>query len=132
MALDLPLYLETVPAGFPSPAQDYLDGVIDLNRELVLHPEATFCVTVRGDSMRDANLLDGDILVVDRSIKASSGSIAVCLLDGEFTVKRLVFSGEVITLVPENPSFKPLLVQPEQDFTVWGVGVWILHRAEAR
>jgi DNA polymerase V len=82
--------------------------------------------------MQDANLMDGDILVVDRSLTASSGTIAVCLLDGDFTVKRVVISATAVTLVPENPKFKPLVVQPDQDFTVWGVVTWILHRSEGR
>lgn len=123
---------DSVSAGFPSPAQDYQDGTIDLNRELVTHPRSTFCVRVRGQSMCDANLLDGDVLVVDRSIQASDGCIAVCLLDGEFLVKHVHRQNDRVVLVPANPLYKPLEVAPESAFEVWGVVTWILHKAQRR
>ncbi len=132
-SLGTPLLLaDAVSAGFPSPAQDCQDGVIDLNRELVLHPESTFCVRVRGDSMIDANLREGDILVVDRSLEAVSGTIAVCMLDGEFLVKRLQVGKEGVVLVAENPSFRPLPVRSEQAFEIWGVVTWALRRVPRR
>lgn len=132
-SLGTPLLLaDAVSAGFPSPAQDCQDTVIDLNRELVPHPEATFCVRVRGQSMVDANLHGGDILVVDRSLEAVSGSIAVCMLDGEFLVKRLQVGKEGVVLLPENPSFRPLPVLPGQVFEIWGVVTWALRRVPRR
>lgn len=131
--LGTPLLLaDAVSAGFPSPAQDCQEGVIDLNRELVLHPESTFCVRVRGQSMVDADLHDGDILVVDRSLEAVSGSIAVCMLDGDFLVKRLQVGKEGVVLLSENPSFRPLPVRSEQSFEVWGVVTWALRRVPRR
>lgn len=121
-----------VPAGFPSPAQDYHEDRIDLNRELVRHPEATFCVVAKGHSMIDANLHDGDILVVDRSLQPASGTIAVCVLDGEFTVKRFTRRRDEVVLVAENPAFPAIHVGPEQDFNVWGVVTWILRKADRK
>lgn len=126
------LLAESVSAGFPSPAQDYEDGVIDLNRELVAHPRSTFCVRVRGESMRDANLLDGDVLLVDRSLEAVDGCVAVCLLDGEFLVKEVRWHGERVTLVPANPRFKPLEVPPESAFEVWGVVTYVIHKVRRK
>lgn len=117
-----------VSAGFPSPAQDYQEGTIDLNRELVQHPRSTFCVRVRGTSMVDAGLADGDILVVDRSVVATEGCVAVCVLDGEFTVKHFHREGDAVVLRPSNPAFKPIRVTSEIEFEVWGVVTWVLHR----
>jgi DNA polymerase V len=127
--MELPLYLETVPAGFPSPAQDYQDGKIDLNRELIHKPDATFCIKVRGDSMLDANLLDGDLVLVERAVDARNGDIILAILDGDFTVKRLATDGSSITLMPANARFAPIPIHQYQDFAVWGVVRWILHKA---
>ena len=125
----------TVHAGFPSPAQDYMSGGIDLNRELVRHPEATFYVRVSGDSMRDAGISDGDTLVVDRSLSAYDGATAVCCLDGEFLVRNLRFSGngpggkpQSIVLEAANPSYKPIKTGPGVDFSVWGIVTWIIKK----
>ena len=125
----------TVHAGFPSPAQDYMSGGIDLNRELVRHPEATFYVRVSGDSMRDAGISDGDTLVVDRSLSAYDGATAVCCLDGEFLVRHLRFSGngpggkpQSIVLEAANPAYKPIKTGPGVDFSVWGIVTWIIKK----
>ena len=125
----------TVHAGFPSPAQDYMSGGIDLNRELVRHPEATFYVRVSGDSMRDAGISDGDTLVVDRSLLPYDGATAVCCLDGEFLVRHLRFSGngpggkpQSIVLEAANPSYKPIKTGPGVDFSVWGIVTWIIKK----
>ena len=125
----------TVHAGFPSPAQDYMSGGIDLNRELVRHPEATFYVRVSGDSMRDAGISDGDTLVVDRSLSAYDGATAVCCLDGEFLVRNLRFSGngpggkpQSIVLEAANPAYKPIKTGPGVDFSVWGIVTWIIKK----
>jgi len=126
------LLADGVAAGFPSPAQDYQEDVIDLNRELVLHPASTFCVRVRGESMVDAGLQDGDILVVDRSLSPAEGCVAVCILDGEFTVKRFHRGKGGVVLHPANPRFRPIEVGPGQDFEVWGVVTWVLHRQHGR
>lgn len=130
--LELPLYSEAVSAGFPSPAQDYQEGKIDLNRELIQRPDATFCVTVSGESMIDANLLDGDMLLVERGLDAHNGDIILAILDGEFTVKRLHSEGGSIALLPANPRYAPIPVHPDQDFSVWGVVKWVLHKVNRK
>ncbi len=107
--------------GFPSPADDYLDEPIDLNRECIKNKSATFFGRVSGDSMKDAGLNDGDLLIIDRSIKPYNNAIAVCFIDGEFTVKRLLMEQDVIYLQPENSSYKPLKVTKDNDFMVWGI-----------
>lgn len=127
--LALPLYLASVPAGFPSPAEDYIDKKLDLNEFLVRHPAATFFVRVHGHSMSDAGISPGDILVVDRAVEARDGNIVIAALDGELTVKRLKMSKGRILLVAENPDFSPTEIHPEATFEVWGVVTYIIHKA---
>jgi DNA polymerase V len=127
--LGLPLYLATVPAGFPSPAEDYIDRKLDLNEHLVRHPAATFFVRVDGDSMRDAGITSGDILVVDRALEARDGSIVIAALDGELMVKRLRRKNGRVLLVPDNPDYPPVAVGPEASFEIWGVVTYIIHKA---
>ncbi|MBO7563014.1 MAG: translesion error-prone DNA polymerase V autoproteolytic subunit [Bacteroidales bacterium] len=121
VSLVLPVADGGIRAGFPSPAQDYLEGGIDLNRELVKNPEATFFGRVSGDSMSGAGIEDGDLIVIDKSISASEGDIAVCFVDGEFTLKRIHIEKDVVWLVPENPKYRKIKVTPDQNFMVWGV-----------
>lgn len=111
----------TICAGFPSPAQDYVEGGIDLNRKLVKNSAATFFGRVSGDSMTGAGIEDGDLIVIDKSLEASEGDIAVCFLDGEFTLKRIHIEKDVIWLVPENPKYRKIRVTADQHFMVWGV-----------
>lgn len=127
--LELPLYLATVSAGFPSPAEDYIDKKLDLNEHLVRHPAATFFVRVDGDSMRDANVASGDILVVDRAVTARDGQIVIAALDGELTVKRLRHQNGRLYLVPDNPDYTAVEVSAEASFEVWGVVTYIIHKA---
>lgn len=117
----LPVAEGGICAGFPSPAQDYIEGGIDLNRELVKNPAATFFGRVSGDSMTGAGIDDGDLIVIDKSLQASDGDIAVCFVDGEFTLKRIHIEKDVMWLVPENPKYKKIKVTPDQNFMVWGV-----------
>ena len=121
VSLVLPIADGGIRAGFPSPAQDYLEGGIDLNRELVRNPETTFFGRVSGDSMSGAGIEDGDLIVIDKSISASEGDIAVCFVDGEFTLKRIHIEKDVVWLVPENPKYRKIKVTPDQNFMVWGV-----------
>ena len=107
--------------GFPSPATDYKEEVIDISRELVKHPAATFYMRVKGDSMLNACIPNNSLLVVDRSIKASSGMIVVATVNGEFTVRRIISIRQRWVLHPENPSYKPLPVTEEMNMLVWGV-----------
>ncbi|EPR44311.1 Peptidase S24/S26A/S26B, conserved region [Desulfovibrio sp. X2] len=125
----LPLYLAQVPAGFPSPAEDYIDRRLDLNEHLVKNPAATFFVRVSGDSMRDAGITSGDILVVDRSLEPRDGAVVVAALDGELTVKRLRTRRGRLYLMPDNPDYAPVEIDPEASFTVWGVVTFVIHKA---
>ena len=119
----LPLFLSPVRAGFPSPADDFIDLPLDLNEHLIQHPAATFCVRAQGDSMINAGIFPGSILIVDRSLEAHQNSIIVAVLDGDFTVKRYRKLADRIILVAENPKYRPIEIRPEQDFEVWGVVV---------
>ena len=110
-----------ISAGFPSPADDFLDLSIDLNKELIKHPYATFYGRVSGDSMTGAGLDDGDLLVIDKSLEPRDGKIAVCFVDGEFTVKRIKIESDAIWLMPENSKYKPLKVTEDNEFVIWGM-----------
>lgn len=125
----VPAYMSAVQAGFPSPADDYLEGEIDLNREFVKNWACTFYVRASGESMIGDHITDGDLLLVDKSIKPYHNCIAVCYLDGGFTVKRLLYSDKekTITLMPSNPKFKPVVIQEGDELIVWGV-VRSIHR----
>ncbi|MFC5269908.1 LexA family protein [Adhaeribacter terreus] len=127
--IDIPFYSTPISAGFPSPAEDYLEDKINLQQLLIAHPSATYFLRVRGDSMRDANLHEGDILVVDRSLKPRINQIIIGLLDNEFTVKRLIKKQNQYYLQPENPAY-PLIPLPEENsrFQTWGVVTWCIHK----
>jgi DNA polymerase V len=127
-SLKLPLYNHRVQAGFPSPAEDYVDKKLDLNEHLVKNPAATFFVRVSGHSMINAGISDGDILVVDRSLEASDKKIVIGVLNGEFTVKRIRKKAGKVCLLPENEKFEPLEVNEEMDFRVWGVVTHAIHK----
>ena len=125
-SLKLPLVDESIKAGFPSPASDFLDLSIDLNKELIKHPYATFYGRVKGESMKDAGINDGDLLVIDKSLEPTNGKIAVCFIDGEFTVKRIKLEKDYCLLIPENKDFKPIKVTEENDFLIWGIVVHVI------
>jgi len=121
-----PFFDGGVAAGFPSPADDYKELSLDLNSLLVKHREATFYARVSGQSMIGAGLDDGDILVIDRSLEPADGKIAVCCINGEFTVKRLRVADGTCWLMPENEDFPPIKVEEESDFIVWGVVTYVI------
>lgn len=123
----LPLYGSKVPAGFPSPADDYIEKQLDLNEHLIKHPAATFFVRVGGNSMIDAGIHENDILVVDRSITPQSGKIVVAAIDGQLTVKRLNKQNETLWLMPENPEFAPIEVKEGSEVYIWGVVTNVIH-----
>ncbi|NGX39245.1 MAG: LexA repressor [Chlamydiae bacterium] len=127
--LPLPLFSHTVEAGFPSPAEGYLDETIDLNQLLIAHPTATFFVRVMGESMNQAGILPGDVLVVDRSIEPQNRSIVLAVINAEFTVKRLLKKEKKLFLAPENSSFSPIEITSETDFKIWGVITYVIHKA---
>ena len=122
-----PLMAETVSAGFPSPAQDYIERALDLNELIVARPSATFFVRASGDSMIGAGIYSGDLLVVDRSIEPSGGSIVIALLDGEFLLKRLAFRRGRVFLDSENPDYPPRDVTGDESFEIWGVVRWVIR-----
>lgn len=119
----LPLDTTKLSAGFPSPAADYADSQLDINEYLVRNPVSTFFFPVAGDSMEGAEIFDGDILVVDRSVKAQHGHIVVAFVNGERLVKRLFCSGDKVALIAENPKYPPLVIREGADLEVWGVVV---------
>ena len=120
-SMALPLANQGISAGFPSPADDFLDLSIDLNKELIKHPYATFYGRVSGDSMTGVGLDVGDLLIIDKSLEPQDGKIAVCFIDGEFTVKRIKLDKDSLWLMPENKKYKPIKVTEENEFIIWGV-----------
>jgi len=127
LSLKLPFFLSLMKAGFPSPADDYIEAKLDFNEYLVKHPSATFCVRVTGESMKNAGINSGDILVVDRAVAPANNKIIVAILNGEFTVKRISKNKNGLFLVPENPSYEPIEIKDEMDFEVWGVVTHVIH-----
>ncbi len=126
----LALYGSTVEAGFPSPADDYIEGQLDLNEYLIRHPAATFFVRVSGESMRDAGIFDGDLLLVDRALEPRNGQVVVAALSGELTVKRICWRAGRLLLVPDGPGFAPIEPPDGDDFHVWGVVTYNIHRVQ--
>ena len=112
---------EGVSAGFPSPADDFKEIRISLDKELVKNKDATFYARVDGDSMIGAGLEDGDLLVIDRSLNPENGRIAVCLIDGDFTVKRIKKEKNKIYLIPENKKYKPVELTEDNELIIWGI-----------
>lgn len=125
--LSIPV-INGIAAGFPSPATDYMEEGIDLNKELVRNPHWTFFGRVKGQSMKNAGIDEGDTIVVDKSLTPQHGRIAVCTLDGGFTLKRLHINGDKITLMPANPDFKPIAIAPESNFAVWGIVTYVIKK----
>jgi DNA polymerase V len=128
-SLRLPLVSASVEAGFPSPADDHLERGIDLNEELIRNHAATFLVRVKGESMRDAGIHAGDVLIVDKSLSPTDRKIVVAMIDGNFTVKRFRKRGSQVFLEAENPEFPPLEVTEGQELSIFGVVSYIIHQA---
>lgn len=126
--LKLPLLLAGVQAGFPSPADDFIDKRLDLNEHLINHPAATFFVRAVGDSMLGAGIHDGDLLIVDRAAEACAGKVVMAAIGGELTVKRLERKGERLLLVPANPDYPSFDVTAREDFEIWGVVSHVIHK----
>lgn len=125
--LSLPLVSTQVPAGFPSPASDYIEKMLDLNEHLISKPAATFLVRVSGDSMIDVGIFENDILIVDRSKTPLSGSIIVGVVNGEFTLKTFLKHQDKIILKPENKKYTPIEITQNMGFEVWGVVIHAIH-----
>lgn len=126
--IEIPLAESGVRAGFPSAADDFLEGSLDLNKLVVKHPEATFFARVEGDSMKDEGIAEGDLLVVDKAVRPYDGCLAVAYIDGEFTLKRVRIEPGKILLVPANPKYKTIEISPENEFAVWGVVQFIVKK----
>jgi DNA polymerase V len=122
------LFLVPVSAGYPSPADDYLDSALDLNQHLIKHPAATFFVRVAGESMREAGIHSGDVLIVDRALPPSDGSVVIAAVNGELTVKRLLKRHGTLLLMPENQQYPPLPITETTAFEVWGVVTYVIHQ----
>ncbi len=127
-SLPLPFADEGVKAGFPSPAQDFMAEPLDFNRDIVKNPEATFYARVSGDSMKDEGIKTGDILLIDRSKRATNGSLAVSMIDGDFTLKRIKKEGNRLFLMPANSAYDPIEITESNEFVVWGVVDYIIKK----
>lgn len=126
--LEIPIFTPPVSAGFPSPAEDYTDRSIDLNKELIKNPYATFLARVKGFSMKDAGIEPDDILVIDKSLEPENNKIAVCFIDGEFVLKRIKKGKDCVWLMPENKDFNPIKITEENDFCVWGIVTYVIKK----
>tara|TARA_B100001778_G_scaffold96013_1_gene78463 strand:+ start:931 stop:1362 length:432 start_codon:yes stop_codon:yes gene_type:complete len=117
-----------ISAGFPSPADDFKEIRISLDKELVKNEEATFYARVSGDSMQGAGLENGDLLIIDRSIEPSNNKIAVCFIDGEFTVKRIKIESKKLYLIPENKKYSPIEINEENELIIWGIVTYVIKK----
>jgi DNA polymerase V len=121
-------YFESVSAGFPSPADDYIEEKLNLDKHLIKNPSATFFVRVAGSSMIGAGIYPDDILIVDRSLEPKNKDVVIALLNGELTVKRFVKANNKFYLKPENPEYKPIEISRDGDFMIWGVVTNVIHK----
>lgn len=119
--IDLPFVDAGISAGFPSPADDFIELSIDLNKTLIKNKDTTFFAKVKGHSMKNAGIYDGDLLVIDKSLEPQNNKIAICQIDGEFTVKRIKIEENIVWLIAENEDYKPIKVTPENEFMIWGI-----------
>jgi DNA polymerase V len=118
--------VEGIHAGFPTPAEDYTEPVMDLNRYVIRNQAATFYARITGDSMEGVGIRDGDIVVIDKSLEPANDKIAVCFIDGEFTLKRIHLENERLFLMPHNPAFQPIEITEENHFLVWGIVTYVI------
>lgn len=129
--LEIPLFSSTVAAGYPSPAEDHIDDTLDLNEYMVQRPDSTFMLRVEGESMKNVGIMPDDILVVDRSLKASHRKIVIAAIDGELTVKRLYHRGGLLKLLPENPAYPEINLESEAELVIWGVVIGSFRRFQS-
>ena len=125
--ISIPLTTDSISAGFPSPADDYLDVGIDLNEHLIQHPASTFFLHVNGSSMTNTGIHDGDLLIVDKSLNPEPGNVVVAVLDGSFTVKRLVHEKGKVYLTADSPNYQPINLRYYSDVYIWGVAIYSIH-----
>ena len=127
--ITIPFFESSVAAGIPALADDHVAMRLNLNQHLVKNPTTTFSVRVKGDSMMGATIYDGDLLIVDRSLNPKDNDIAICIVDGEFTVKRLQLQNGAFLLLPENPNYLPIAVDESNDFQIWGIVTHVIHQS---
>ena len=120
--------VEGIHAGFPSPAEDFAEPTLDLNHYVIKNPASTFYARIKGDSMVGVNIQDGDVVVIDKSLEPTDGSIAVCFIDGEFTLKRIRIEKGKVWLQPANPEFPAIEVTEENHFVVWGIVTYVIKK----
>jgi DNA polymerase V len=125
--LEIPLYLSKIKAGFPSPADDYIDKTLDLNKFLIKHPSASFFVRVSGDSMVNAGIINNDIVIVDKSLEPKNNDVVIASIDGELTLKRFSRKGNKYYLVAANENFSPVEINGDREFEIWGVVTYVIH-----
>jgi DNA polymerase V len=123
-----PVFLALIEAGFPSPADDWIEDALDLNKLLLKNPAATYFLRVKGDSMIGAGIHEHDLLIVDRSITPAHNDVVIASVLGDLTVKRLHRERDAVRLVPDNPGFDPIEVTPEMELRIWGVVTYSLHK----
>ncbi|NBB23398.1 translesion error-prone DNA polymerase V autoproteolytic subunit [Runella sp. CRIBMP] len=127
-SLEIP-FVGDIAAGFPSPAEDYLEECIDLNREFIKNPTSTFYGRVKGVSMIDSGYYPGDVLIIDKSLQPKTNSVVVCYLNGEFTLKRVKIEKKQIYLMPDNAEFQPILVTEDDELIIWGVVTYVIKKS---
>lgn len=126
--LYIPIAESPVHAGFPSPAENFIENKMDLNRALVKNPSSTFFARVKGESMIEDGIDDGDLLIIDKSVDPFDGCLAVCFIDGDFTLKRVRLEDDHLLLIPANKRFKPIKVDKDNNFLLWGVVKYIIKK----
>lgn len=124
------LLRKAVPAGFPSPADDYVERRLSLDEHLIQHKESTFFMRVAGHSMRELGIYDGDLLIIDRALPATDGCVVVAVIDGEFTVKQLHYTPQGKVLRAAHPDYPDVVIRDDQDFAIWGVVQWNVHKVQ--
>jgi DNA polymerase V len=130
MRQPLPLYQSKISAGFQTPVEESIDELLDLNEHLIPHPSATFFLRVSGDSMQQAHIQSGDLLIVDRSVQAKHQSIVIAAVNGELTVKRLDTQSQPPMLKPEHPDYPPIVLNEHTDYFIWGVVTHVIHKTQ--
>jgi DNA polymerase V len=119
--LELPFFDVGISAGFPSPADDFIELSIDLNKQFIKNKDTTFFARVKGHSMKNVGIFDGDLLIIDKSLEPQNNKIAICQIDGEFTIKRIKIEKDIVWLIAENEDYQPIKVTPANDFMIWGI-----------
>ena len=121
--VELPFYDVGIQAGFPSPADDFIELSIDINKEYIKNRDATFFAKVKGHSMKNVGIFDGDLLIIDKSIEPQDNKIAICQVDGDFTVKRIKIDNDTVWLIAENEAYNPIKVTADNELMIWGIVV---------